>query len=178
MLPDNLILGFLIIFGLRVVDVSLGTIRTVYILQGRKYLASSIAFIEVTIFIYAISGVVQKIGGDNWILMFAYSGGFSVGTLVGVWLEEMFAMGYNQIRVITKTHGDEIAAAIRERNFGATVVGGRGKDGPVDMIFSIVPRKHYHLILDLATNIDPHSFVSVSDSRYLFRGYTGLKQKK
>lgn len=178
MLPDNLFLGFLIIFGLRVIDVSLGTIRTVYILQGRKYIAASIAFIEVTIFIYAISGVIQKIRDDNWILMFAYSGGFAIGTLVGVWLEEKFAMGFNQIRVITKQKGEEIAEAIRQKNFGATIVGGRGKDGPVDMIFSIVPRRHYHLILDLATRIDPHSFVSVSDSRYLFRGYTRMKQKK
>lgn len=178
MLPDNILFGFLIVFGLRVVDVSLGTIRTVYILQGRKYLAASIAFVEVSIFIYAISGVIKSISAENWLLMFAYSGGFAVGTLIGVWLEEVFAMGFNQIRIITKTHGEQIAAAIREKNFGATIVGGRGKDGLVDMIFSIVPRRHYHLILDIASGLDPHSFVSVSDSRYLFRGYTGMKQKK
>lgn len=177
MLPDSVFLGFLVIFCLRVIDVSLGTIRTVFILQGRKYLASGIALVEVTVFIYAISGVISKVG-DNWILMFAYSSGFATGTLIGIWLEEKFAMGFVQVRIISKEKGEEIAAAIWQRGFGATVVPSHGRDGVVELIFSIIPRRYQGDLVTVATAIDDGSFISVSDSRYLFRGYMGLKQKK
>lgn len=177
MLPENLFLGFLVIFCLRVFDVSLGTVRTVFILQGRKYLASSIALIEVTIFIYAISGVISQVG-KNPVLMLAYSGGFATGTLLGIWLEEKFAMGYVQVRIISKDKGAAIAAIIWEKGFGAMVVPGEGYHGSVDMIFSVVPRRFQNDLVTLASAIDKESFISVSDSRYLFRGYMGLKQKK
>jgi uncharacterized protein YebE (UPF0316 family) len=177
MLPDNLFFGFLIIFCLRVIDVSLGTVRTVFILQGRKYLASGIALIEVSIFIYAISGVISQVGKDP-ILILAYSGGFATGTLLGIWLEEKFAMGYVQVRIISKDKGSEIASAIWKKGFGATVVPGEGMHGDVELLFSVIPRRFQTELVTLATTVDKESFISVSDSRYLFRGYMGLKQKK
>lgn len=177
MLPENLFLGFLVIFCLRVIDVSLGTVRTVFTLQGRKYLASGIALIEVTIFIYAISGVISLVG-KNPVLMLAYSGGFAAGTLLGIWLEEKFAMGYVQLRIISKDKGEEIAAAIWNKGFGATVVLGHGMQGHVELLFSVIPRRFQCELVSIATAVDSESFVSVSDSRYLYRGYMGLKQKK
>ncbi len=177
MLPENLLLGFLVIFCLRVIDVSLGTVRTVFILQGRKYLASGIALIEVTIFIYAISGVISLVG-KNPVLMLAYSSGFAAGTLLGIWLEEKFAMGFIQVRIISKDKGEEIAAAIWNKGFGVTVVPGHGIHGHVELLFSVIPRRFQGELVKIATAVDSESFVSVSDSRYLYRGYMGLKQKK
>ncbi len=176
MLPDNVILGFIVIFLLRVADVSLGTIRVVYILQGRRLLAAAIGFIEVTIFIYAITQVVSKL--HNPVLMLAYSGGFALGTYLGLLLEERFAIGQSQLRVISQGQGDEVARALWNKDFGATVVPGHGRRGPVELVFSVVPRRNIAEVVKIASEVDADSLVSVSDSRYLFRGYLGFHGKR
>ncbi len=176
MLPDNFYLAFALIFILRVCDVSMGTIRTIYTLQGRKYLSTGISFIEVTIFIFAISQVIGNI--DNPILMLAYSGGFAAGTFIGMLLEEKFAIGYAQLRIISRDKGKEIARGLWARDFGATMLRGHGKEGEVDMLFSIVPRKNLKECLNIASIIDDQSFVSIADSRYFYRGHIGQHGKK
>ncbi len=177
MLPDNAVLAFLLIFCLRIIDVGLGTIRTVFILQGRKEIASLIGFVEVTVFIFAISSAIAGIRG-NWALMLAYSGGFATGTYLGLWLEGKFAMGFAQLRIISRNRGEVIIQALWSDNHGATLVEGNGREGPVDLILSIVPRRDIQKCVKLASAIDPDCFVAVSDSRYLFRGYMGHLDKR
>jgi len=176
MLPDNIYLAFAMVFLLRVTDVAMGTLRTVYILQGRRIRAAVIGFFEVLIWIFVISQVVASI--SNWVLMIGYAGGFATGTYVGLWLESRFAIGYAQLRVISRSFGEQIAAALWEENFGATVVRGHGRAGDIDLVFSIVPRRHIHKCVQIASVIDKDCFVSVSDSRYLFRGYMGGGMRK
>ncbi|MEP0815143.1 MAG: DUF2179 domain-containing protein [bacterium] len=175
-LMDNVYVGFALIFCLRVIDVALGTLRVVYILQARKYRATIIGFVEVTIFIFAVSQVVANL--DNWILMFAYSGGFATGTLVGLLLEERLAVGFAQVRVISRDRGGDIALKLWEEGFGATVVDGTGKQGAVELIFCIAPRRFVHKIEAIATGLDSDCFIAVSDSRSLLRGFAGPVKKK
>jgi uncharacterized protein YebE (UPF0316 family) len=177
MLPENVFLAFLLIFILRIIDVGLGTIRTVFILQGRKEVAALIGFVEVTVFIFAISQAIAGIG-HSWVLMLAYSGGFASGTYLGLLIEAKFAMGFAQVRIISQSRGEDIIQALWEANHGATLVEGNGRQGPVDMVFSIVPRRAIQHCVTLASAIDPDCFVSVSDSRYLFRGYMGHLDKR
>jgi len=176
MLPENIYLAFILVFLLRVADVSLGTIRTVYILQGRRLRAAVIGFFEVLIWIFVVSQVVASI--SNWVLMVGYAGGFAAGTWTGLWLENRFALGFSQLRIISRNLGEQIAAALWKQNFGATVVHGHGRDGEVDLLFSIVPRRYIHKCVEIANTIDQECFVSISDSRYLFRGYMGGGMRK
>jgi len=175
MVIGNLLLAFALIFCLRVADVTLGTIRTVYIVQGRRLLASAMGFVEVSIFIFAIAQVMRNL--DSPMLMLAYSGGFATGTYLGLLLEEKLAMGYAQLRVIS-TRGEEVAQALWARDFGGTVVPGHGRDGAVSLVFSIVPRRRIEEYVAVATAADAHSFVNISDSRYFFRGYVGHGHKR
>lgn len=177
MLPTNVVLAFLLIFALRIIDVGLGTIRTVFILQGRKEIAALIGFVEVTVFIFAISQAIAGIG-HSWVLMLAYSGGFATGTYLGLVIEGKFAMGFAQLRIISIDRGERIIQALWEAKHGATLVEGNGRQGPVDLILSIVPRKAIQHCVKLASEIDPDCFVAVSDSRYLFRGYMGHLDKR
>lgn len=173
---DNVLLGFALIFALRVADVTMGTMRTVYIMQGRRWLATGIGFVEVTIFIFAISQVVRHL--DSPVLMIAYSGGFAAGTFLGLVLEERFAIGQSQVRVISQGQGESIAQALWARDYGATVVPGHGRQGPADLIFSIVPRRCVEEVMSIASATDGHCMISVSDSRYLSRGYLGFHGKR
>jgi len=165
-----------VVFLLRVTDVSMGTLRTVYILQGRRIRATVIGFFEVLIWIFVVSQVVAAI--SNWVLMIGYAGGFATGTYLGLWLESHFAIGYAQLRIISRSYGEQIASALWKENFGATVVRGHGRAGDIDLVFSIVPRRHINKCVQIASGIDKDSFVSVSDSRYLYRGYLGGAMRK
>ena len=176
MLPDNLLLAFLIIFVLRITDVSLGTLRTVFILHGWKPLATVTGFVEVTIFIFAISQVVSSV--SHWALLFAYSGGFAVGTYIGLLLEERFALGFSQLRIISRDKGKEIAEALWREDFGATVVQGTGRSGLVGMISSVVPRAYLSQCVSVANKLDNKCFINVSDTRHISRGYLGQHKRK
>lgn len=176
MLPDNPFLAFALIFVLRLIDVAMGTIRTVYIFMGKKLLSTVIAFVEVTIFIFAVSSVVSNVK-EKWYLMLAYSGGFAAGTLIGIVLENLFAVGYSQVRVISKDKGQEIAQNLWDNHFGATIVHGKGRDGEVDMIFSVVPRKQLKLCQKVIDEVDDTSFITVSDSRYFVGGFVPSHRK-
>jgi uncharacterized protein YebE (UPF0316 family) len=103
LLPDNIWLGAVIIGLLRIGDVSLFTLRTVMILQGRRALATTIGFVESLIFIFAISQVIS--GVTSWQHMIGYAGGFAAGTYIGLMLEQLFAIGHLQLRVISKGNG-------------------------------------------------------------------------
>ena len=171
MMTENIFLAFLLIFALRICDVSLGTVRTVFIMQGRKTWATAIGFFEVLIFITAIREVMGNL--DNPVLMVAYAGGFATGTLLGLVIEQKLAFGQSQLRIISKGQGREIAQKLWDNDFGATVVSGEGRSGPVELVFSVVPRHAIPSILAMATELDNDCVVSNNDSRWLFRGYIG-----
>ncbi|HEX2991004.1 MAG TPA: DUF5698 domain-containing protein, partial [Anaerolineales bacterium] len=81
----------LIIFLTRVLDVTLGTLRIIFISRGRKYLAPLLGFIEVLIWITVVSQIIG--GASNFAAYFAYAAGFAVGNYVGMWIEERLAIG-------------------------------------------------------------------------------------
>ena len=178
MFTENLAVAFLVIFALKVFEVALGTMRMIYVLHGQKALASLIGFVEVSIFIFAVSQVIASITHANWYLAFAYSGGFALGTYVGLHLEERFAIGFTQLRIISPGKGEQIAHALWERDFGGTVVQAHGRRGPVQLVFSVVPRHALSEVMELSREIDEHSFISISDNRRIVRGHIGRHVRK
>jgi uncharacterized protein YebE (UPF0316 family) len=132
--------GALLIFFMRICDVSLGTIRQIMAVRGRGVVAASIGFFEVTIFILAISRVLSSIN-ENPVYVLAYAGGFATGTLVGVQVEHLIGIGTRMVRVITVRKNDELIERLRDAGFGVSVFDGRGKDGPIYLLLSTVRRK-------------------------------------
>ncbi|MCZ7666925.1 MAG: DUF5698 domain-containing protein [Chloroflexi bacterium] len=88
--------GMLLIFCLRILDVSMGTIRTIMVVRGLRKWAVLIGFVEVTIWVVAISQVISNL--NNLWNVLAYSGGFAAGTFVGMHLENRLALGNVQYR--------------------------------------------------------------------------------
>ena len=90
----------LLIFLARILDVSLGTLRIIFITKEMKYIATLVSFFEVLIWLMAITQIMQNL--TNLITYIAYAGGFAMGTLVGIIIDEKLAMGYLSVVVITK----------------------------------------------------------------------------
>jgi len=164
--------GMLLIFFLRVTDVSMGTVRMLMVMRGMRKWAVLIGFIEVTIWVVAISQVMSNLN-NVWNIL-AYSGGFATGTFVGMFLENRLALGNVSVHVISLKKGAEIAAKVRKAGYGATELPALGQSGPVSLIGTVVPRKQKPVVLALISKIDPTAFVTVDDMRRVDRGYGRL----
>lgn len=164
--------GMLLIFCLRITDVSMGTVRMLMVMRGMRKWAVLIGFIEVTIWVVAISQVMSNLN-NVWNVL-AYSGGFATGTFVGMYLENRLALGNVGVHVISLKKGAEIAAKVRKAGYGATELPALGQSGLVWRISIIVPRKQKPAVLALITEVDPTAFVTVDDMRRVDRGYGRL----
>jgi uncharacterized protein YebE (UPF0316 family) len=160
---------------MRMVDVTLGTIRMIIIVRGRPFIAAMIGFVEVTIFIVAISAVISHL--DNWYNVFGYSGGFAAGTFIGVMLERRIAPGYANVRVVSKKRGRLLAFYLGKNGFGVTEMEGHGIYGEVHIINTLVRRRQAREVIDLVKSVDPDAFVTMEESRSHYRGFFRAKRK-
>jgi uncharacterized protein YebE (UPF0316 family) len=124
----------LLIFLARVGDVSMETIRVIYISKGIKYLAPIIAFFEIVIWLIAMEVVISDLANVANFLAFAF--GFAMGTYVGLIIEEKLSIGMVIMRIVT-TEGsnDEIVSFLESEQYGVTSLDGKGSRGNVKMIF-------------------------------------------
>jgi uncharacterized protein YebE (UPF0316 family) len=159
----------LFIFALRLTDVSMGTVRTIMVMRGMRKVAALIGFVEVSIWVVAISRVIGNV--DSIWSVLGYSGGFAAGTLLGMWIEDKLALGHVYVHVISMDKGLEIAHQIRKAGHGATQMQAEGRTGPVHLIEVVAPRRQVKNILRLVNQVDAESFVTVEEARQVMRGY-------
>ncbi|MGD2252385.1 MAG: DUF5698 domain-containing protein [Anaerolineales bacterium] len=158
-----------IVFGLRVTDMTLDTLRVLFVIRGRKGLAWTLGFFQSLIWVVAISSVLGNL--DNLWNVAGYAGGFATGIVVGMVLEELLAIGHGHIRIMSSRRGSAIAEAIRQAGYAATEISGRGKDGTVTVINCSVRRRDIDRVRSEVYRTDPSAFITVEDVRPLHRGF-------
>ncbi len=166
----GMLLGYFLIFFARVADMSLDVIRILLLTRGRKWQASLVGFLEVSIFILVLNFVLQG-GLTDPGKIIAYAAGFATGNLVGAFLEERLAMGFVCLQVFPPvTQVDELTALFRKEGFGVTLVTGEGRDGYRKILFLFMKRKNLPRALKVLNGHDPKCFFSVSDARSMRGG--------
>lgn len=150
------ILGVIVFFA-RVVDVSVGTLRTISIIQGRTKSAFILAFIETSVWLLVLSAVLPKVI-ESPVLGVFYAFGFATGNVVGILVEKRLAMGHTNFRVITTKFAKEITNSLREKGFAVTTFEGEGKDGVVTEIYVASERKNLPLLIKIVKEIEPDAF--------------------
>lgn len=153
----------LLIVMARIMDVGMGTMRVVFISRGRKFLAAACGFIEVLIWIIAISKVLGGI--QHWLAYVAYAGGYALGTLVGMWVEERLALGWVVLRLITNRPVDALVAQMSASGFGVTVADAQGAKGPVRIVYTMARRNRLDCLRSLLQQFDPKAFFTIEDAR-------------
>lgn len=160
--------GATLIFVARVSDVTLGTLRISFIARGEKTLAPLIGFVEMLIWLFAISQLVQNL--TNIAYYMAYAGGFATGVFAGLRLEDRIALGERIVRTVSEEDTSELITALRSAGFGVTSVRGAGGSGDVNVIFSVVKRpevRHYMEVLEAHL---PTAFTSIEEVRTVHQG--------
>jgi uncharacterized protein YebE (UPF0316 family) len=148
-----------LIFVARICDVSIGTVRMVVIVSGHRALATVLGFVEVVIWVFAVGGTLKYLSQPLAVL--AYAGGFAVGTLAGMVIEERMALGYRVVQVISPRTESEIADRLREHGHRVTSVDGHGRDGPVEIAVLVVRRRQVQNLLREIRELAPRSYVTV-----------------
>lgn len=149
----------------RICDVTIGTIRIIFVSRGMRLLASVMGFIEVLIWIIVVSRIITDIGG--WINYLAYAAGFAIGNFVGITLENRLAMGMVALRVITNKPADELIEHLKQEYHGVTSIAARGVSGDVRLVFAVIKRKDIPYFLKIVNNYNPKAYVSIEDVRTL-----------
>ena len=159
----------LLIFLSRVLDVSIGTMRLIFVSKGFKILAPMLGFFEVTIWLLAIGQIMQHL--NNIMCYIAYGAGFAMGNYIGIVLEEKMSIGTVLIRVIPKLNTDKLIDFLREREFAVTTVDVEGMSGKVKMLLSIVNRKHTEAYIEAVNQFNPKAFYTIEDIGSVKEGY-------
>ena len=159
------ILGILV-FLARVVDVSVGTLRTISIIQGRTKIAFILAFIETSVWLLVLSAVLPKVM-ESPILGLFYAFGFATGNVVGILVEKRLAMGYANFRIITTKFAKEISQALREKGFAVTTFQGEGKEGKVTEVYVACERKALPGLIKLVKQIEPDAFYIAEQAGFI-----------
>lgn len=163
--PDivNWVIIPFLIFLARIVDVTLGTLRIVFISKGDKLIAPILGFIEVLIWLIAITQVMQNL--NNFVSYLAWAGGFATGNFLGLRIEQKLALGQVVVRVITVEAADTLIDMLKGHGYRLTCVDARGTRGKVNLLFMIVKRKKLEELLNIIRNYNPQAFYTVEDVR-------------
>jgi uncharacterized protein YebE (UPF0316 family) len=168
--------GPLLIFSLRIVDVSLATLRMLLSVRGFKMAAPLIGFFEVLIWVFAVGNAIRFL--DSPLHLLGYAGGFATGTLVGLWIEEKMAFGLSTVRIMSQHGGVEIAEALRDQGFGVTEFAGHGRQGRVEVVYAVIRRRDLPFVFEQVGVWDPEAFVTVEEPRTIHRGWMFSRRRK
>ena len=163
------LLSALFIFVMRVADMSLDTLRVLFMMRGRKLVAGLIGATQAAIFILAVGRVLSQLN-NPWNIV-GYAAGFGTGVVVGMFFEEQLAIGFGQIRIISSANDQAIAIALRAKGYAVTELSGRGKDGVVTVLNLTVRRKDVDAVQDIVRAADEAAFITIEEVRPLWRGY-------
>lgn len=153
----------LLIFLARIIDVTLGTLRIVFISKGDKVIAPILGFVEVLIWLIAITQVMQNL--NNFVSYFAWAAGFATGNFLGLRIEQKLALGQMVVRVITVEPADKLIERLTGQGYRLTCIDARGSRGKVNLLFMIVKRKKLDTVIGIIRDFNPQAFYSIEDVR-------------
>ncbi|EMS34917.1 hypothetical protein C943_03239 [Mariniradius saccharolyticus AK6] len=149
----------LLIFCARVMDVSINTLRIMFVMNGKKKIAPILGFFESLIWLLAIGQIFQNV--NNPMSYVGYAGGFAMGTFIGMTIEEKLALGRVLVRVITPEPMIELIDYMKERNFRFTNVGGEGRFGKVNLLFTVMKREDLQEYVEKIKSINDKAFYTI-----------------
>jgi uncharacterized protein YebE (UPF0316 family) len=163
------ILGYLFIFLAKCADITLATIRTLFVVRGKKTLSFFIGIVEILIYLFAINKVLSNM--DNFGNVLSYALGFATGNVLGIMVESRIAIGLLTAQIFTSKDVEDFSDYLRKHEFGVTVVEGRGKEGTKHILQVVLDRKTLNKFEKCINSYDPLCFVTISDVKTVKGGY-------
>ncbi|UCF00504.1 MAG: DUF2179 domain-containing protein [Planctomycetota bacterium] len=164
----------ILIFVARICDVTIGTIRIIFVSRGQKYLAPLVGFFEILIWLVAIGKVMQNL--NNVFCYVAYAGGFAAGNFIGIYIEEKIAMGTLVIQIITRKDASELIKNLKLKGYGTTSIPAEGSTGRVHIIYTVIKRSSLTEVVEIIKRFNPKAFYSIEDVKFVKEGIFPLRK--
>lgn len=161
------------IFFARLIDVSLGTFRTINTVKGRDLVAALIGIVEITVWFLVVKEALNTDNNSLWIV-FSYAMGFSVGTYIGGKVSKMFIKSNLEVQVILSSKDDNIVSKIREEGYGVTTIDVKGGKTDKYMLYIQIRDNSLEKLKKIVKKLDSKAFIVVNETKYVENGYFGL----
>lgn len=163
---------YVVIFCAKIVEVTISTIRLVYINKGEKIIGAILGFVEILIWLIVVSSVLTNIAEDP-IKVFIYAAAFALGNYIGVTIESKIAVGLASIQVvINEGTGEVLADILREQGFGVTILEGKGKNNSKkNLLFIQLKRKRIPEAISLIKKYNPKAYITINDIKSMMGGF-------
>jgi len=162
-------LGALGIFLLRVLNMTLATLRFLLTIRGKKAISWILGFAESALFVLVIGSVLNDL--NNPLNIIAYAAGFATGNIVGMTIESRLAIGFAHLNIISTQRGQAVAEKLREASYAVTEIPARGMNGMVSLLACSLRRKDIKDAEKLILDVDPKAFITVEDITPVRRGF-------
>lgn len=158
------------IFFVRILDVSLGTIRTMFVVRGKKLISSMIGFFEILVWFLVVKEALQTESNSIFIAI-SYSLGFATGNYIGALLSDKLITGNVSVQVFT--NNNNLEKILREHGYGVSsvVYTGYEEEAHKHMLFINVDKKMEKALRELIKKNDKEAFIIVNETKYVENGY-------
>lgn len=163
----NLFFLCLKIFCARIIDVSMGTIRTVYIVKEKRLIATLIAFFEVLIW-FEIARESLNTEITSIFISISYAAGYAMGTFIGTFLSSRFVKGHLTLNIISNKIKEKDISFLKEQGYGISTI---NVDNDKKMLIMEVDKKNLRHLQDLILSIDKKAFIIINETKYVHNGY-------
>jgi len=171
----SLIVLPILIFLARVGDVSIGTMRIIFISQGNRKLAPLAGFFEVTIWLIAMGQIFNNL--TNPIYYIAYAGGFATGNYVGLIIEQKLSLGLLSVYLILKENPGPLIKELKSQGYGLTTLTAEGMKGNVKLVVMVIKRKDLNEVYEMIKKLHPDAFMSVQSVQSVKGGILAPKER-
>lgn len=160
------------IFLVRIIDVSLGTVRTLITVKGRTLLASMVGFIEVFVWFVIVKEALNTTETSLWVAI-SYSLGFATGTYIGGYISDRFIKGNFGVQVVTSDKSKQLLSLLKKEGYGVSVIDVKGYDDSKEkyMLFIGINKNNFDHLKKLIHSVDPKAFIVVNETKYVQNGY-------
>lgn len=160
------------IFAARIVDVSLGTLRTVFVVKGKVIEPVVIAFIEVLVW-FAVAKEALNATGNAVLIAISYAGGYATGTFIGTRLSNLLIKGTVGVQIILKEKSEKLVNKLRKKGYAVSVIElkndyqGKHKD----MLYIQVDNKKLKELTNMVETFDKNAFIVVNETKLIHNGF-------
>ena len=159
------------VFFVRILDVSMGTIRTIITIKGNKFVATLIGFFEALIWFIVVKEALTTDIKSIWIALF-YSAGFAVGTYVGTILSDKFISGKMCVQIILNKN-DNVISDLRNEGYAVSVLDVKGYKEDKYLLFIEIDNRKYKKLINLIKKLDSKAFIVTNETKHVMNGYFG-----
>lgn len=153
----------ILIFCARICDVSFGTLRIIFVSRGKKAVAPILGFFEVSIWLLAISQIMQHL--DNAACFLAYTCGYAMGNYVGIRIEDKLALGTLVVRIFLVKDETGMKKRLYDAGFGVTTIDAHGRNGNVEILYTVIKRKDLEKVAKIIEECQSNAFYSVEEAK-------------